>query len=65
MKAVVLYVNEERPRASETARQVARIAQERGLRIGLCDGDADALGFAATCTLEDADLMAGYVADVE
>ncbi|HYW52651.1 MAG TPA: NAD(+)/NADH kinase [Dongiaceae bacterium] len=57
MKAVVLYVNEERPRASETARQVARIAQERGLRIGLCDGDADALGFAATCTLEDADLM--------
>jgi len=57
VKAVVLYVNEERPRASETARQVARIAQERGLRIGLCDGDADALGFAATCTLEDADLM--------
>jgi NAD+ kinase len=57
VKAVILYVNAERPRASETARDVARIAREHGLRVGLCDGDADALGFATTCTLEDADLM--------
>jgi NAD+ kinase len=57
VNAVVLYVNAERPHASETAREVARIAREHGLRVGLCDGDADALGFAATCTLEDADLM--------
>ena len=57
MNAVILYVNKERPHASETAREVARIARERGLRVGLCDGDADELGFAATCTLDDADLM--------
>lgn len=57
MKAVMLYVNAERPHASETAREVARIAREHGLRVGLCDGDADALGFAATCSLEDADLL--------
>ncbi|HWT05553.1 MAG TPA: NAD(+)/NADH kinase [Xanthomonadales bacterium] len=57
MNAVILYVNAERPHASETAREVARIAREHGLRVGLCDGDADALGFASTCTLEDADLM--------
>ncbi len=57
MKAVILYVNAERPHATETAREVARIAREHGLRVGLCDGDADALGFAATCTLDDADLM--------
>ena len=57
MNAVMLYVNAERPHASETAREVARIAREHGLRVGLCDGDADALGFAATCTLEDADLL--------
>jgi NAD+ kinase len=57
VKAVILYVNAERPHASETAREVARIAREHGLRVGLCDGDADALGFASTCTLEDADLM--------
>ena len=57
MNAVVLYVNTERPHASETAREVARIAREHGLRVGLCDGDPDALGFAATCALADADLM--------
>jgi len=57
VNAVILYVNKERPHASETAREVARIARERGLRVGLCDGDADELGFAATCTLDDADLM--------
>ncbi len=57
MKAVMLYVNAERPHASETAREVARIARAHGLRVGLCDGDADALGFAATCELEDADLL--------
>jgi NAD+ kinase len=57
VNAVVLYVNTERPHATETAREVARIAVEHGLRVGLCDGDPDALGFAATCTLDDADLM--------
>jgi len=57
MNAVVLYVNTERPHASETAREVARLAREHGLRVGLCDGDPDALGFASTCTLEDADLL--------
>jgi NAD+ kinase len=57
VNAVVLYVNAERPHASETAREVARIAREHGLRVGLCDGDADALGFAATCTLDEADLL--------
>ena len=57
MKAVILYVNTERPHATETAREVARIAREHGLRVGLCDGDPDALGFAATCALDDADLM--------
>jgi NAD+ kinase len=53
----MLYVNAERPLASETAREVARIAREHGLRVGLCDGDADALGFTATCTLDEADLL--------
>jgi NAD+ kinase len=57
VKGVILYVNAERPHASETAREVARIAKEHGLRVGLCDGDADALGFPATCTLAEADLM--------
>jgi NAD+ kinase len=57
VKAVILYVNAERPDASETAREVARIAREHGLRVGLCDGDADALGFVANCTLDDADLL--------
>ncbi len=57
MKGVMLYVNAERPHASETAREVARIAREHGLRVGLCDGDLDALGFAATCSLADADLL--------
>jgi NAD+ kinase len=53
----MLYVNTERPYATETAREVARIAREHGLRVGLCDGDPDALGFASTCTLDDADLL--------
>ena len=53
----MLYVNAERPHASEAAREVARIARAHGLRVGLCDGNTDALGFAATCTLEDADLL--------
>jgi NAD+ kinase len=53
----MLYVNTERPHATDTAREVARIAREHGLRVGLCDGDPDALGFASTCTLEDADLL--------
>jgi NAD+ kinase len=53
----MLYVNRERPYATETAREVARIAREHGLRVGLCDGDPDALGFASTCTLDDADLL--------
>ena len=57
MKAVMLYVNAERPNASETARVVAKIARDHGLRVGLCDGDADALGFASTCTLDEADLL--------
>jgi NAD+ kinase len=57
VNAVMLYVNPERPHATETAREVARIAREQGLRVGLCDGDPDALGFASTCTLEDADLL--------
>jgi NAD+ kinase len=53
----MLYVNMERPNAEETAREVARIARDRGLRVGLCDGDPDALGFASACTLEEADLL--------
>jgi NAD+ kinase len=53
----MLYVNTERPYATEAAREVARIANEQGLRVGLCDGDPDALGFASTCTLADADLL--------
>ena len=57
MNAIMLYVNNERPSAADTAREVARIARDRGLRVGLCDGELDALGFASTCTLDDADLL--------
>ncbi len=57
MNAIMLYVNTERPTANDTAREVARIARDRGLRVGLCDGNPDALGFASTCTLDDTDLL--------
>ncbi len=59
MNAIVLYVNPERPHATETAREVARIAREHGLRVGVCEGDGgvDVLGLPATCTLDESDLM--------
>lgn len=53
----MLYVNAERPTAVETTQRVAQIAREHGLLVGLCDGDPDVLGFQATCTLDDADLL--------
>ena len=57
MKAIALYVNTERPHAAESARRVHTLAQKLGLRVGVCDGAGDSLGFATSCTLEDADLL--------
>ena len=57
MRAVALYVNLQRPKAAETARAVVRMAQDHGVKLAACDGADDALGFATSCALEDAQLM--------
>jgi NAD+ kinase len=57
IKAIALYVNTERPHAAESARRVVALAEKHGLRIGVCDGAGDALGFATSCALEEAELL--------
>jgi len=57
VKAIALYVNFSRPRARETALRVVSIAQGHGVRVGICEGGAEASEFPTQCTLEEADLM--------
>jgi NAD+ kinase len=59
VRSIALYVNQSRPRTVETARTVASLAREAGLRVALCDSDGsdETLGFVPTCDVEDADLL--------
>ena len=57
MKAIALYVNTERPHAAESAQRVVALAEKHGLRLGVCEGAGDALGFATSCELFEADLL--------
>lgn len=57
MKSVALYVNLQRPKASATARAVARLAEEHGVRVAICDGAADRLDFPTSCSFDDAELL--------
>ncbi|MDB5093270.1 MAG: nadF [Candidatus Eremiobacteraeota bacterium] len=57
LRSIALYVNTERPHATESAERVAALAAEHGLRLAVCDGAGDELGFATSCALEDADLL--------
>lgn len=53
---IALYLNPEREKAVETARAVARLAQEHGVQVGACNG-AGALDFVASCKMDGADLL--------
>jgi NAD+ kinase len=57
VKAIALYVNTERPHAAESAQRVVALAEKHGLRLGVCEGAGDALGFATSCELYEADLL--------
>jgi len=57
VKAIALYLNPARPEAARTALAVARLAQEHGLRVGFCEGAGDTLGFADSCTFDQAELL--------
>jgi NAD+ kinase len=57
VKAIALYVNTERPHAAESAQRVVALAEKHGLRLGVCEGAGDALGFATSCELFEADLL--------
>jgi len=60
VKAIALYVNDDKAQAAESARHVAALAAERGIRVALCereDGAAAALAIVPTCQLEDAELL--------
>ncbi len=57
LRSIALYVNTERPHATESAGRVAALAAEHGLRLAVCKGAGDELGFPTSCSLEDADLL--------
>ncbi|HEY4439373.1 MAG TPA: NAD(+)/NADH kinase [Candidatus Elarobacter sp.] len=57
MKSIALYVNTERPHASEAASRVVQLAEKHGLKLALCDGAGNDLGFVASCDLHEADLL--------
>jgi len=57
VKAIALYVNTERPHAAESAQRVVALAEKHGLRLGVCEGAGDELGFATSCELFEADLL--------
>jgi NAD+ kinase len=57
VKNIALYVNFGRPKARETALRVVAIAQQHGVRVGVCEGGAEAIGFPTECTLDEAELM--------
>ena len=58
MKSVALYVDTERPQASEFARRVVEIVREHGIAIGLCGAEGDGLDFVGSdCDLDHADLL--------
>ena len=57
MNAIALYLNPARAEAVTTALAVARLAQEHGLRVGFCEGAGDTLGFASSCSFEQAELL--------
>jgi len=59
MRAVALYVNHSRARAEETARTIARIAHEAGVRVAVCDPEEPGrpLAFTPTCDVADAELL--------
>jgi NAD+ kinase len=57
VNAIALYVNTERPRAAEVAKRVVELAKKHGVRVGICEGDGEGIGFPSECTLEEADLL--------
>jgi NAD+ kinase len=57
VKNIALYVNFGRPKARETALRVVAIAQQHGVRVGVCEGGVEAIGFPTECTLDEAELM--------
>lgn len=57
MKSLSLYVNSERPKATETALRVAQLAQVHGVRVGFCAGNGENQGFPMECVLDEADLL--------
>jgi NAD+ kinase len=63
VKAIALYVNLQRPKAADVARTVVALAEKHGVRIGVCDGENDALGFKTTCTLDEAQLVVSIGGD--
>jgi NAD+ kinase len=63
VKAIALYVNLQRPKAADVTRRVVELAQKHGVRVAVCDGEDDALGFKTTCTLADAQLMVSIGGD--
>jgi NAD+ kinase len=63
MNAVALYVNLQRPKAADVTRTVVALAEKHGVRVGVCDGEDGSLGFATTCTLDEAQLMVSIGGD--
>lgn len=57
MNSIALYINLSRPHAKETAQRVTAIAREHGVRVGVCDNEAEAAGFPTECSLDEAELM--------
>jgi NAD+ kinase len=57
VKAIALYVNTERPRAEEVARRVIALAKRHGVKIGICEGDGEGIGYSSECSLEEAELL--------
>jgi NAD+ kinase len=39
------------------AKRVVELAKKHGVRVGICEGDGEGIGFPSECTLEEADLL--------
>ncbi|HZX67359.1 MAG TPA: NAD(+)/NADH kinase [Candidatus Elarobacter sp.] len=58
MKAIALYVNDDKPYAGEAARTVAALARARNILVALCDADLVATpALVPSCSVEDAELL--------
>jgi NAD+ kinase len=58
VKAIALYVNDDKPYAGEAARTVAALARARNILVALCDADLVATpALVPSCSVEDAELL--------